>query len=118
MKYMLPLYYRPGTGPPPASSEHEAEMDQWVAVTDEMAKAGIMVSNHALQSVEAATTLRAPNGSPVLTNGPFAETEEILFATYLLDVPDVATAAEWAAKLPHVGYGSVEIRPLMESAGE
>jgi hypothetical protein len=114
MKLMLLLYYEPGTGPAPDSPEHDAEMDRWVAVTDEMERAGVVVSNHALQSVEAATTLRAPNGSPILTAGPFAETKEILFATYLLDVPDFAAATEWAAKLPHVGYGSVEIRPLME----
>ncbi len=114
MKYMLLLYYEPGTDPPPDSAAYDAEMSRWSAVTDEMAEAGVLVANHALQPVEAAATLRSPNGSPVLTAGPFAETKEVLFASYVLEVPDFATASDWAARLPHLGYGSVEIRPVME----
>ena len=114
MKYMLLLYSAPDAGPAQDSPEARDQMGRWFAVTDEMQKAGVMVAGDALQPVETATTLRAPDGSPVLTDGPFAETKETLGGYYLLDVPDLDTAAEWAAKMPLVPYGSVEIRPVME----
>jgi hypothetical protein len=114
MKYMLLLYTAPDAGPAQGTPDAEAEMGRWFGVTEEMQKAGVMVAGDALQPVETATTVRAPNGSPVLTDGPFAETKEILVGYYLLDVPDLDTAAEWAAKMPLAPYGSVEVRPLME----
>jgi hypothetical protein len=114
MKYMLLLYSAPDAGPAQGSSEAEAEMGRWFAVTEEMGKAGVLVAGDALQPADTATTLRSPDGSPVLTDGPFAETREILGGYYLLDVPDFDTAAEWAAKMPLAPYGSVEIRPVME----
>jgi hypothetical protein len=114
MKYMLLLYSAPDAGPAQGTPEAEAEMGKWFAVTEEMGKAGVMVAGEALQPVETATTLRSPDGSPVLTDGPFAETKEILGGYYLLEVPDFDTAAEWGAKMPNAPYGSVEIRPIME----
>jgi hypothetical protein len=114
MKYMLLLYSAPDAGPAQGSPEAEAQMGRWFAVTEEMGKAGVLVAGDALQPVETATTLRAPNGSPVLSDGPFAETKETLGGYYVLDVPDFDTAAEWAAKMPLAPYGSVEIRPLWE----
>jgi hypothetical protein len=114
MKYMLLLYSAPDAGPAQGTPEAEAEMGRWFGVTEEMQKAGVMVAGDALQPVETATTLRSPNGSPVLTDGPFAETKEFLVGYYLLEVPDFDTAAEWAARMPLAPYGSVEIRPLME----
>jgi hypothetical protein len=114
MKYILLLYSAPDAGPAQGSPEADAEMGQWYGVTDEMQKAGVMLGGEALQPTETATTLRAPNGSPVLTDGPFAETKEILGGYYAIDVPDFDTAAEWAGKMPNAAYGSVEIRPVME----
>jgi hypothetical protein len=114
MKYMLLLYSAPDAGPAPDSPEAEAQLGRWFSVTEEMGKAGVLVAGDALQPVETATTLRAPDGEPVLTDGPFAETRETLGGYYLLDVPDLDTAAEWAAKMPLAPYGSVEIRPIWE----
>jgi hypothetical protein len=114
MKYMLLLYSAPDAGPVQGSPEAEAQMGRWFAVTEEMGKAGVLVAGDALQPAETATTLRSPNGEVVLSDGPFAETKEILGGYYILDVPDFDTAAEWAAKMPLAPYGSVEIRPLME----
>lgn len=114
MKFVLLLYYTPGTGPAPDTPEHAAEMARWREVHDEMAEAGVLVASHALQPAGAAVTLRAPDGLPVVNDGPVAPAKEMLFGYFQLDVADRAAAATWAAKLPHAAYGSVEIRPLME----
>ncbi|MDA0366609.1 MAG: YciI family protein [Chloroflexi bacterium] len=63
-----------------------------------------------------ATTVRvsAP-GTPVVSDGPFAETKEQLGGYDVIDVADGHEAATWAAKMPHLaGGGGVEVRPIME----
>ena len=114
MKYMLLLYSAPDAGPDPQSPEGEAQLGRWFAITDEMAKAGVLVSGDALQPTETATTLRERDGEVLLTDGPFAETKETLGGYYLIDVPDLDAATEWAAKMPLAPYGSVEIRAIQE----
>jgi hypothetical protein len=114
VKYMLLLYSAPDAGPAPDSPEMEAQMGRWFAVTDEMATAGVLVAGDALQPATTATTLRERDGEVLLTDGPFAETKEILGGYYIVDVPDLDAATEWAARMPLAPYGSVEIRPVQE----
>ena len=61
---------------------------------------------------EATTTVRAPQGNVVVTDGPFAETKEVVFSFYIIDVEDLDAAIEWAAKTPAAKYGSIEIHPM------
>ena len=48
----------------------------------------------------------------MVTDGPFADTKEHLIGFYVIDVPDLDTALEWAARVPNVRTGTVEVRPL------
>ncbi|MFQ5506116.1 MAG: YciI family protein, partial [Planctomycetota bacterium] len=48
----------------------------------------------------------------VTTDGPFAETKEQCGGFYLIDVPDLDAAIQWAARIPTAGYGSIEVRPV------
>ena len=114
MKYMLLLYSAPDAGPDPASPEGTAQLGRWFAVTEEMAQAGVLVAGDALQPETTATTLRERDGEVLLTDGPFAETKETLGGYYVIDVPDLDVATEWAAKMPLAPYGSVEIRAIQE----
>ena len=117
MQYMLLLYTAPDAGPFPDSPEMLEQRKRWFAVTEEMKAAGVHVAGDALQPTTAATTVRERDRELVLSDGPFAETKEMLAGYYLIDVPDLDAATEWAAKMPLVGYGSVEIRPVMVLAG-
>jgi hypothetical protein len=63
-----------------------------------------------------ATTVRNGEGRTLLTDGPFVETKEHLLGFYLLDVPDLDTAVEWASRMPIVRHGTVEVRPLVRGA--
>lgn len=112
MKYMLFLRTNPDTEPKEGSPELDAEMARWGALTQELQESGVLVAGMGLDTESTATTLRAPNGERILTDGPFAETKELLFSFYVIDVPDLDAAVEWAAKMPNAAYGSVEIRPL------
>jgi hypothetical protein len=95
-----------------AGAALDAEMARWGAVHQEMTAAGVLVTGIGLENDEAATTLRVTDGERVLTDGPYAETKELLFSFFIVDVEDLDAAIEWAAKMPCVEYASVEVRPL------
>ncbi|MEL6983749.1 MAG: YciI family protein [Actinomycetota bacterium] len=114
MRYMLLLYSAEDAGPQPETEEFGAEMEKWFAYTNEITEAGHMLGGEALQGSETATTVQVRDGKALTTDGPFAETKEVLGGFYMIDVPDLDAAREWAAKIPSAPYGSVEIRPIME----
>ena len=85
-------------------------------VYPELSEAGAMLGGEALESVETATTVRGnPSKGYDLTDGPFAETKEVLSGFYMIEAENLDDATKWAAQAPHVQHGgSVEIRPIME----
>ena len=110
-QYMLLIYSPADFAPSP--EERQAEMPKWFAFTEELQKSGAMVAGDALEPSETATTVRLRDGETLISDGPFAETKEALGGYYLIDVPDLDAALGWAAKLPNVGYGSIEVRPVV-----
>jgi hypothetical protein len=72
-----------------------------------------LLAGEVLADVDTATTVRVRDDETVVTDGPFAETKEVLGGYYILDVPDLDEALKWAAKIPNVLYGSTEVRPVM-----
>jgi hypothetical protein len=107
MKYMLLIYSDPTT-------DAGADMSEWFAYTEALATAGALVAGDALQGSDTATTVRVREGRTLHTDGPFAETKEVLGGYYLIDVPTLDEALAWAAKIPNVGWGSIEVRPLFD----
>ncbi|HKJ11864.1 MAG TPA: YciI family protein [Ornithinimicrobium sp.] len=114
MKYMLLLTDDPQQGAQPGTHAHDEEMQAWFAYTDALVKAGAMVGGEALHGPETATTVTVRDGGRVVTDGPFIESKEVLGGYYIIDVPDLDTAIDWAARTPNVRTGSVEIRPVMD----
>jgi hypothetical protein len=58
--------------------------------------------------------VRVRDGKTITTDGPFAETKEILGGFYLLECRDLDEASELAARIPAATRGSIEIRPIWE----
>ena len=112
-QYMLLIYANEADQPEFGSPEQIAARAAWGEVTAGMRESGAFVAGDPLQSVMTATTVRRRDGELLVTDGPFAETREMLGGYYLLDVPDLDAALEWAGKLPNLPYGSVEVRPVM-----
>jgi hypothetical protein len=115
MKYML-LIYGPQPAEAPSDEAIQKEMNEYWAYEKAVADAGVKLGSDALQGVETATTVRVrEDGERVVTDGPFAETREILGGYYLIDVPDLDAALDWAARCPGAHRGSkIEVRPVME----
>ena len=117
MKYMLLIYTDPDGAPAPGSPENEAEHDRWIAYSQELFSSGKGLAGDPLQGIETATTVRVRGGERLTTDGPFAETKEILGGYYVIDVDDLDAALEIAARMPNIAYGTVEVRPIMDFPG-
>jgi hypothetical protein len=110
-QYMLLIYS--SNEARPSDEELQAEMPKWFEYTQALQESGAMVAGDALEPADTATTVRVRDGETLLSDGPFAETKENLGGYYLVDVPDLDAALAWAAKIPNVGYGCVEVRPVV-----
>jgi hypothetical protein len=111
MQYLLLFTYRPEDNTQEGTPEFEAEMKRWDELMAEARRDGIFVGAAGLRS-DAATTVRSQGGEVTLTDGPYAETKEVLFSFVILEVPDLDAATGGAAKTPAVEYGSVAVYPM------
>jgi hypothetical protein len=109
-QYML-LSYIP-TDRRPTPEEIAAEHPRWAKYAQDLKDAGLLLANHGMQGAEAATTVRVRDGETVITDGPFAETKELLAGMFVIEAGDLDTALEHAARMPSSEYGSVEVRPV------
>jgi hypothetical protein len=117
MKYMLLCYDDEKAWYQAGAAVLQDAMDEAVRLTHELDKRGQYLSAAPLQSVATAMSVRVRDGKRVVTDGPFAETREILGGYYLIDVKDLDEAISIAAKHPGVRFGTVEIRPILELTG-
>jgi hypothetical protein len=85
----------------------------WNAFIGAMAQAGIIVKGDGLQSPLTATTVRVRDGQRLVQDGPFADTKEQLGGYFVIEVPDLDTALDWAARAPSATDASVEVRPVL-----
>ncbi len=68
-----------------------------------------------LQPPETATTVRVQDGRTLTTDGPFAETKEVLGGYWVLEADDLDAAIDFASRIPAARLGgAVEVRPLVE----
>jgi hypothetical protein len=113
MRYLLLIYSEETTGAPDPV-EGEKVMQEYWAYSQAVQEAGVVQAGEALEPSNTATTVAVKDGERIMTDGPFAETREVLGGFYLIDVPDLDAALDWAARCPGAKYGKVEVRPVME----
>jgi len=113
MQYLL-LVYADEKGFQRLTAEQASQaVGAYVAYSEAMRKAGIMVASNRLQPTSSATTVRVTDGQTKVLNGPYVETKEQLGGYFLIDVPDLDAALSWAARCPGASHGVVEVRPIM-----
>ncbi len=89
----------------------------WPAYTKALQDAGVMVGGAGLQLPNTATTLKLDDGRRLVQDGPYADTKEQLGGFYIINVPDLDTALEWAARIPAAPGSVIEVRPKLEPPG-
>ncbi|MEO6239532.1 MAG: YciI family protein [Vicinamibacterales bacterium] len=82
------------------------------AAGDRFRKRGLLAAAEALEPPHTARTVRVRDGRVAITDGPFAETKELLAGFYLIEAADIDEAMRIAAEIPPVREGSIEVRPV------
>ncbi|HXE62995.1 MAG TPA: YciI family protein [Bryobacteraceae bacterium] len=112
MNYTLLFYLSPEEF---AAREDPAKRDtfwaNFVPYAKALQDAGIVVSGAGLELPRATTTIKFQNGQRLVQDGPFADTKEQLGGLFIINVPDLDTALDWAARYPAGPGGVVEVRP-------
>ena len=112
MEYML-LIMGDETRMNAATREDETGMSpEYAAYNEALIKAGAMRGGKRLRPTSATTSVRVRDGKAVVLAGPYAETQEQLGGFYLIDVPDLDAALDWARRLPAAQFGTIEVRPV------
>ena len=110
MQYALMIYAEPGY------SEALPEAERATALADFQALADDARCVHAvqLQPAETATCVQVAGSRTLMTDGPFADTKEVLGGLYLIEAGNLDEALELAARIPAARFGgTVEIRPVV-----
>lgn len=112
MKYML-LICSPEEADEKLSEDgFRRLMEGYARLGEDLERSGAYVAGDRLRTVSTATTVRVRDGKTLFTDGPFAETKEQIGGYYIIDVPDLDAALQWAARVPSAEFGAVEVRPI------
>jgi hypothetical protein len=96
---------------PPDAERMFAEMAEF---NNEMIRAGVMVDAAGLKPSSAGKRIRfAGRGNTVVTDGPFAATNELISGYWVIQCKDVDEALSWAQRAPF-DDGEIELRPFHE----
>lgn len=95
-------------------AERDQHMPAYNAYSEALSQGGFMTGGAALQPGHTGTTVRLKDGQRLVQDGPYADTKEQLGGFFLIDVPDLDAALDWAARCPGASNCAVEVRPLWD----
>lgn len=119
MKFLLIMNVNPKVLESLTEDEQAAIGAGHGAFMKELGESGEMISTQALSDPSASVTVKAVDGVPTATDGPFVEAKEFIGGYYLVDVDSKERAVELAKKIPDAkipGLG-IEVRQIMFEAG-
>src|SRR4051794_22853874 len=114
MKYMLLCYDNEQAWKEEGPAGHHDAIQEAIALTHELNAKGQFITAGPLQTSETAVSVRVRDGKQHVTDGPFAETREVLGGYYIVDVDNLDEAIHIAERHPGLRFGAVEIRPILE----
>jgi hypothetical protein len=116
MKYLCLIYEDEMLWEAMPKAEADAIYGEYFAFMDGIKQSGHYVGGNALQPTRTATTIRVRNGKISTTDGPFAETKEQLGGYFLIEATDLNDAIRVASRIPGARFGSIEVRPVMDTS--
>jgi hypothetical protein len=120
VKYLILIYSNPASREiwEGFSDDQRAEgYRYYAALTEELAAAGELIVSEALADPSLTTRVSVRDGQTLTSDGPFAETKELLGGFFLLECESHERAVEIAARVPEAELGLVEVRPVLELGG-
>jgi hypothetical protein len=112
MQYAVLIYAEPDAHQALGEETFQSMFQEYMALIQDPR----VLANGQLQPIETATTVRVQDGRTLTTDGPFAETKEVLGGFYILDAGNLDEAIQFASRVPaaRIPGGSIEVRPLVE----
>jgi hypothetical protein len=83
---------------------------------EELVKAGVLLAADGLQASSKGKRVKFSGQQRTVTDGPFAETKELIAGYWLWQVKSIEEAVEWLKRAPFDGGTEVEIRPVFDAA--
>ncbi|HEX3436498.1 MAG TPA: YciI family protein [Pseudacidobacterium sp.] len=114
MQYMLMLHVSESGWTGLTKVQQEQGMAAYIAYSEALAKAGALRGTNALLPSATAKIVRVDKVKAQVMDGPYADSKEQIGGYYLIEVPDLDAAVEWAARCPAAGHGTVEVRQIRE----
>jgi hypothetical protein len=91
-----------------------AELEAMGKFNEQLVKAGVMQAGEGLHPSSKGARVRFSGGKPTVTDGPFAETKELVAGFWLWKVKSLDDAVDWLKRAPFKD-AEIEIRPLFEA---
>ena len=111
MQYALMIYAEPGYEEALPDAEREAAYAEYFALADDAR----CVGGAQLQPTETATSVSVVGGRTLMTDGPVADTKEVLGGFFLVEAANLVEAIELATRIPAARLGGVvEVRPVVQ----
>jgi hypothetical protein len=114
MQYLFLLYSQEAGWAAMTKEQQEQGVAAYTAYGEALKKAGVLKGSNRLQPVATATTVKLVDGKSQVLDGPYVDSKEQLGGYYMVEVPDLDTALEWAARCPGASHGTIEVRPIWE----
>ena len=115
MKYVVLIYTNPTTWGGLAKEEQDRVIKVHYDLIDELTASGEFLNIYRMADAANTKSVRLQAGAPVVTDGPFGESKELLASLWEIDVESLDRALEIAAPLSQ--YGVVEVTPIMDASG-
>ena len=116
MKYLAAVYWDEKRWLALPQSERDRMMAECGVYADEVRRSGHLLAGAPLQPSATATTLRRTDEQLVVTDGPFAETKEVLGGYHVFECKDLDEALAVCARWPGLGWGfTLEVRPIIQN---
>jgi hypothetical protein len=113
MKYLLTFVIQERSREAASPDEMKAGIEAWSAFDREATEAGALIACEPVEDAEAKIAV-GDDGERTVTDGPFAESKEVLGGFCLLECEDLDEALEWASKTPIRPGATIEVRPITD----
>jgi len=112
-QYLMAVHYVEGE-PEPDPEEMQQAFDDVDALNAKLQAEGVWVFAGGLQEPSTSTVVQQRDGEVLITDGPFAESKEHIGGFWVIEVPDLDAALDWAKQMTAACQSPVDVRPFQD----
>ena len=114
--FMIPAVYQGAAGAAAGKdfAPSADAVEKMTKFTEELAKSGALISLDGLTPPSQGAQVRFQGGKPTVTDGPFAETKEVVGGFWMIRAASRQAALDWAARVPAADGDIIEVRQVFE----